>query len=54
MYMQPFRCKVVGQTGTKRVAPARPPVWCEGNPDACTTGPKQVCDLNAFKLMMAN
>lgn len=49
MYMQPFRCKVVGQTGTKRVAPARPPVWCEGNPDACTTGPKQMVFWNQLE-----
>ncbi|KAF5317338.1 hypothetical protein D9611_003559 [Ephemerocybe angulata] len=42
MYMQPLRCKVVGQTGSKEVAPGKPPVWCEDDPSRCVSGPKQM------------
>ncbi|KAJ2917948.1 hypothetical protein MD484_g2430, partial [Candolleomyces efflorescens] len=42
MYMEPFRCKVVGHTGSRAVAPAVAPVWCEDDPNHCVKGPKQV------------
>lgn len=42
MYMQPFRCKVVGDTGNAAVRPGVPPVWCEDDPSKCIVGPKQV------------
>lgn len=42
MYMQPFNCKVVGQTGSRAVAPAVPPDWCEDDQRKCVPGPKQV------------
>ena len=42
MYMEPFRCKVVGHTGSRAVGPAVPPVWCEDDPNHCVKGPKQV------------
>ncbi|KIY71843.1 hypothetical protein CYLTODRAFT_418559 [Cylindrobasidium torrendii FP15055 ss-10] len=42
MYMQGFKCKVVGETGNRALAQAKPPVWCEGEPDKCQTGAKQM------------
>lgn len=42
MYMQPFKCMVTGATSTTPIAPPKPPVWCEGNPSACTKGSKQM------------
>ncbi|KAJ2928081.1 hypothetical protein H1R20_g9019, partial [Candolleomyces eurysporus] len=42
MYMEPFRCKVVGHTGSRAVGPAVPPVWCEDDTNHCVKGPKQV------------
>ncbi|KAJ7306921.1 hypothetical protein DFH08DRAFT_901384 [Mycena albidolilacea] len=46
MYMQGYRCKVVGQTGSAAVAPASPPTWCEDTPTNCTTGAKQLVYWN--------
>ncbi|KAJ6517256.1 hypothetical protein C8R47DRAFT_1000280 [Mycena vitilis] len=46
MYMQGFRCKVVGQTGGSAVAPAIPPTWCEDTPTNCTTGARQMIYWN--------
>ncbi|TFK34779.1 hypothetical protein BDQ12DRAFT_689182 [Crucibulum laeve] len=42
MYMQPYRCKVVGETGSKAVARASPPVWCEDDTSKCVQGAKQM------------
>ncbi|KAF9476867.1 hypothetical protein BDN70DRAFT_881859 [Pholiota conissans] len=42
MYMQPFRCKVTGQTGTQPVSRATAPMWCEGNQSQCIAGAKQM------------
>lgn len=42
MYMQGFRCRVVGSTGDAALATAAPPVWCEDDPKKCTKGAKQV------------
>jgi len=42
MYMVPYRCTVTGATSHAPVAPGKAPVWCEGNPSACTKGPKQM------------
>ena len=46
MYMTPFRCRVTGATSTTPVAAPNPPVWCEGNPSACTKGAKQMIYWN--------
>jgi len=46
MYMQPHRCLVTGATSTTRVAPAKPPVWCEDDPSACVKGAKQMIYWN--------
>lgn len=46
MYMQPFRCKVVGRTGDSKVARAIPPVWCEDDPHHCVKGAKQMVFWN--------
>ncbi|KAH6919310.1 hypothetical protein BKA70DRAFT_1249801 [Coprinopsis sp. MPI-PUGE-AT-0042] len=46
MYHQAFRCRVTGATSTTPVAAPQPPVWCEGNPDACTKGAKQMVYWN--------
>ncbi|KAH6899228.1 hypothetical protein BKA70DRAFT_1231144 [Coprinopsis sp. MPI-PUGE-AT-0042] len=35
-----------GATSTTPVAAPQPPVWCEGNPDACTKGAKQMVYWN--------
>ncbi|KAF9481334.1 hypothetical protein BDN70DRAFT_549548 [Pholiota conissans] len=42
MYQQPFKCRVTGATSTAPLAKPNAPVWCEGNPDACTKGAKQM------------
>jgi hypothetical protein len=49
MYMEGFKCKVTGATGTGAVAPAQPAVWCEDNPSNCTGGPKQMIFWNNFE-----
>ncbi|KAJ7723815.1 hypothetical protein B0H16DRAFT_1333847 [Mycena metata] len=49
MYMQGFRCKVVGKTGGAVLAPAIPPTWCEETPDNCTTGARQMIYWNQFE-----
>jgi len=46
MYMFPYRCQVTGSRSTKRVAPAKAPTWCEGNPSKCTKGAKQMIYWN--------
>ncbi|KAJ3524414.1 hypothetical protein NMY22_g11008 [Coprinellus aureogranulatus] len=46
MYMEPFRCRVVGNTGSRAVAPGRPPVWCEDDPRRCVAGAKQMVFWN--------
>ncbi|KAJ7184571.1 hypothetical protein C8R46DRAFT_1064474 [Mycena filopes] len=46
MYHLPYRCKVTGATATKAIGAAKPPVWCEGNPSACTPGPRQMIYWN--------
>jgi len=42
MYMQPFKCTVTGATSTTPVAKAQPPRWCEGDPNSCVKGAKQM------------
>ena|SRR6266545_6624585 len=42
MYMQGFRCRVVGSTGDAALATAVPPVWCEDDEKKCIKGAKQV------------
>ncbi|KAF9013078.1 hypothetical protein BDQ17DRAFT_1204170, partial [Cyathus striatus] len=48
MYMQGFKCKVVGQTGSAKLAAATPPVWCEDDPARCVKGAKQVSSISVF------
>ncbi|KAG7086112.1 hypothetical protein E1B28_003626 [Marasmius oreades] len=50
MYMQPFKCTVTGSSPNARpVAPAKPPVYCEGNPSGCTAGAKQMVFYNQLE-----
>ncbi|TEB28860.1 hypothetical protein FA13DRAFT_1735367 [Coprinellus micaceus] len=49
MYMQPFKCKVVGQTGSRAVAPGVPPGWCEDDQKKCIAGPKQMVYWNQLE-----
>lgn len=49
MYHQAFKCRVSGSTSTTPVAKPNPPVWCEGNPDACTKGAKQMIYWNQLE-----
>ncbi|KAL0958756.1 hypothetical protein HGRIS_014078 [Hohenbuehelia grisea] len=45
--MQGFKCRVTNVRSTaRRVAPAKPPVWCEDNPARCTRGAKQMVYWN--------
>lgn len=38
-----YRCRVTNVKSSARpLAPAKPPVWCEGNPNGCTQGAKQM------------
>ncbi|TEB40115.1 hypothetical protein FA13DRAFT_55262 [Coprinellus micaceus] len=51
MYMQPFRCKVVGENAivtTYKVRPksAKPPVWCQDDSTKCVKGAKQMIYYN--------
>lgn len=45
MYMQGFKCKVTN-AGTKKIAKAKPPVWCADNPGKCRKGAKQMIVFN--------
>jgi len=49
MYHLGFRCKVVGQTSDRAIAPGQPPVWCEGDPESCVQGPKQMLYWHQFE-----
>ncbi|KAL0576610.1 hypothetical protein V5O48_005368 [Marasmius crinis-equi] len=49
MYMQPFKCIVTGTPGSRAVAPAKPPVYCENSPQACTPGAKQMVYYNQLE-----
>ncbi|KAJ3556862.1 hypothetical protein NP233_g11880 [Leucocoprinus birnbaumii] len=49
MYMHPLKCNVTGQTGNLSLAQPEPPVWCEGNVSACTSGPKQMIYWNQLE-----
>lgn len=42
MYMQGFKCNVTGSTSTIPLATPKPPVWCEGAPNKCVKGAKQL------------
>ncbi|KAJ7174151.1 hypothetical protein C8R43DRAFT_1084853 [Mycena crocata] len=46
IYMEGFRCKVVGTTGSAGLAPAVPPSWCEETPGNCTIGARQMIFWN--------
>ncbi|KAF8161583.1 hypothetical protein B0H34DRAFT_841179 [Crassisporium funariophilum] len=49
MYMQPFKCRVTGNTGEAAVATAVPPVWCEDDQTKCVQGPKQMVYWNQLE-----
>lgn len=42
MYMQAHKCIVTGSKSTKKLAIAKPPVYCEGDPSKCVKGAKQM------------
>ncbi|KAJ7765721.1 hypothetical protein B0H16DRAFT_1524121 [Mycena metata] len=46
LYNIPYRCMVTGAKSTTAVGAAKPPVWCQNNPDGCTKGPKQLIYWN--------
>ncbi|CAG7847402.1 SubName: Full=Uncharacterized protein {ECO:0000313/EMBL:CCA68161.1} [Serendipita indica DSM 11827] len=46
IYMHPYRCKVSGRTGTRKLATAKPPVWCEDDQTKCVKGAKQMVAWN--------
>ncbi|KAF8172110.1 hypothetical protein BJ912DRAFT_1047362 [Pholiota molesta] len=46
MFQTPFKCSVSGSTSSVPLAAPKPPVWCEGNPGACTKGAKQMIYWN--------
>ncbi|KAJ7290046.1 hypothetical protein C8J57DRAFT_336214 [Mycena rebaudengoi] len=49
IYMQGFKCKVVGRTGDAALAPAQPPVWCEDAPADCVRGARQMIFWNQLE-----
>ncbi|CAF4962578.1 unnamed protein product [Rotaria sp. Silwood1] len=42
MYMQGHKCIVTGSTSTKKLAVAKPPVYCENDRSKCVKGAKQM------------
>ncbi|CAK5270783.1 unnamed protein product [Mycena citricolor] len=46
IYMQGFRCRVTGSTGSAAVAPGIPATWCQDNPGNCTSGARQMIYWN--------
>jgi hypothetical protein len=40
--MNGFRCRVLNATGTRAVAAAQPPVYCEDAESECVNGAKQM------------
>ncbi len=46
MYMQPHKCIVTGSNSTRRLALAKPPVYCEDDPSKCVKGAKQMVFFN--------
>jgi hypothetical protein len=40
-YQTPLRCNVTNPGSEVIQTPAKPPTWCEGAPQDCTSGPKQ-------------
>ena len=41
-YMGGFKCKVTNSVSNTPLAAPKPPVWCEGAPNNCTKGAKQI------------
>ena len=37
-----FKCKVTNSVSNTPLAAPKPPVWCEGAPNNCTKGAKQI------------
>ncbi|XP_006458724.1 hypothetical protein AGABI2DRAFT_190931 [Agaricus bisporus var. bisporus H97] len=46
IYHQAYRCRVTNPTSSTPLATPKPPVWCEGHPDKCTKGAKQMLYWN--------
>ncbi|KAB8230287.1 lignocellulolytic auxiliary activity family 14 protein [Aspergillus alliaceus] len=46
MYMQGFRCNVTGASSSKALAPAKAPIYCEGDSSKCVRGAKQMIAWN--------
>jgi hypothetical protein len=46
MYMQGHKCIVTGSNSTRRLAAAKPPVYCEDDPSKCVKGAKQMIFFN--------
>ncbi len=42
MYMQGHKCIVTGSTSTRKLAVAKPPVYCENDRSKCVKGAKQM------------
>jgi hypothetical protein len=42
IYMQGHKCIVTGSSSTKKLAVAKPPVYCEDDRSKCVTGAKQM------------
>jgi hypothetical protein len=40
--MQGFKCQVTGAVGNKKIAKAKPPVWCADDESKCRKGAKQM------------
>ncbi|TFK26683.1 hypothetical protein FA15DRAFT_637078 [Coprinopsis marcescibilis] len=49
MYMHPIKCKVVGNTGSRAVAQAVPPAYCDGDRNSCVSGAKQMVFRNQIE-----
>lgn len=46
MYMAGFKCMVTNSTSKTPLATPKPAVWCEGAPNNCTKGAKQLMSFN--------
>lgn len=46
MYMANYRCNVTNSVSTRKVAPAKPPVYCKDDQTKCVRGAKQMIAWN--------
>ncbi|TFK24632.1 hypothetical protein FA15DRAFT_619053 [Coprinopsis marcescibilis] len=49
IYHQPFRCRVTNAWSITPISTPKPPVWCEGNPNGCVRGAKQMIYWNQLE-----